>query len=272
VRALQMSALAAAVALALGGCSRQPPPMQPVPPCIDLKGAPCMVQPDVSHPASWVPDREDVRMHRRAKRHKRPHRHVDARHAAASAKPAAPQPVPTVVEASAPQAVTSPPSFEQPETRAASNAPAARVGGATVQEQVAVATALAERITALSALPVPIARQSNKEQQDTTAPREAAAPTRLVAVLMVRPGVRAIPELRGRVIAIDERYILVHDKVTAAIAAAGASEVQLMQGQGTAINRLTNGEVAAAVVALVVPEAADAFPEIAGFRIFRVPL
>jgi hypothetical protein len=89
---------------------------------------------------------------------------------------------------------------------------------------------------------------------------------------MVRPGVRAIPELRGRVIAIDERYILVHDKVTAAIAAAGASEVQLMQGQGTAINRLTNGEVAAAVVALVVPEAADAFPEIAGFRIFRVPL
>jgi hypothetical protein len=30
--------------------------------------------------------------------------------------------------------------------------------------------------------------------------------------------------------------------------------------------------VAAAIVALVVPEASDAFPEIAGFRIFRIPL
>jgi hypothetical protein len=30
--------------------------------------------------------------------------------------------------------------------------------------------------------------------------------------------------------------------------------------------------VAAAIVALVVPEAADAFPEIAGYRIFRIPL
>jgi hypothetical protein len=40
----------------------------------------------------------------------------------------------------------------------------------------------------------------------------------------------------------------------------------------TAINRLTGGEVPAAVVALVSPDAADTFPEIAGLKLFRVPL
>jgi hypothetical protein len=39
-----------------------------------------------------------------------------------------------------------------------------------------------------------------------------------------------------------------------------------------AINRLIGGEVPAAVLTLVSPEAAEAFPEIAGFKIFRIPL
>jgi hypothetical protein len=46
----------------------------------------------------------------------------------------------------------------------------------------------------------------------------------------------------------------------------------LSKGQTTAINRVACGEVPAAVLALLSPEAAQAFPEIAGFRIFRVPL
>jgi len=60
--------------------------------------------------------------------------------------------------------------------------------------------------------------------------------------------------------------------VRTAIAAAGAAEVGLSEGQTTAINRVASGEVPAAVLALVSAEAAEAFPEIAGFRIFRVPL
>jgi hypothetical protein len=60
--------------------------------------------------------------------------------------------------------------------------------------------------------------------------------------------------------------------VRTAIAAAGAAEVQVSKGQTTAINRVASGEVPAAVLALVSAEAAEAFPEIAGFRIFRVPL
>jgi hypothetical protein len=180
-------------------------------------------------------------------------------------------------EVSAPPAKwTPPPAVEQPETRAASNAPAsppANPANASVQEQVAVATALAERITALSRLPAPNAK--DKDQPGGAARIDAAVTppsNRLVAVLMVRPGVRAVAELRGRVVAIDERYVGAHDKVSAGMTAAGAPDVQLMQGQATAINRLTNGEVAAAIVALVVPEAADAFPEIAGYRVFRIPL
>jgi hypothetical protein len=54
--------------------------------------------------------------------------------------------------------------------------------------------------------------------------------------------------------------------------AAGAPQVQLSEGQGAAMNRLSNGEVPAAVVALVTPDAADKFPAFAGYRIFQVPL
>ena len=54
--------------------------------------------------------------------------------------------------------------------------------------------------------------------------------------------------------------------------AAGAPAVELSVGQATAIDRLVNGEVPAAVLALVSAEWADGFSEIAGFRIFQVPL
>jgi hypothetical protein len=63
-----------------------------------------------------------------------------------------------------------------------------------------------------------------------------------------------------------------NDRVRTAIAAAGATEVQLSETQPRAINRLISGDVPAAVLALVSPEAAEGFPEIAGFRIFRIPL
>ncbi|MCL8482718.1 MULTISPECIES: hypothetical protein [Bradyrhizobium] len=124
---------------------------------------------------------------------------------------------------------------------------------AKVQSEVTVAAELAERMTALRVPEVP-------------------ADTHLVAVLMARPNVRALADLSGKVIAIDERYAKSNAKITAAMNAAGASEVLLLEGQATAITRLTNGEVSAAVVALASPEAAEAFPKIAGFRLFSVML
>jgi hypothetical protein len=131
-----------------------------------------------------------------------------------------------------------------------------------VQDQVGVAAGLAERMTAIAAPRVAPTNDQAKVQPDA----------RLVAVLMTRPGIKTLSELRGRAVAIDERYVASLRRVATGMGDVGASDVQLLDGQSTAINRLTNGEVVAAVVALVSPEAADAFPELSGFRLFLVPL
>ena len=100
----------------------------------------------------------------------------------------------------------------------------------------------------------------------------AANPILLVAIVMAGPDIKSVADLAGKTIAIDDRYTASGTVVRTAIVAAGAPQVQLSEGQGTAMNRLNNGEVPAAVVALVTPDAADKFPEFMGYRIFQVPL
>ena len=114
----------------------------------------------------------------------------------------------------------------------------------TKQEQVTAATAVAERITAAAA----------------------------VAILMARPEIKSVPDLAGRSIAIDDRQSAFGGNVRSAMAAAGAAEVQLTTSQTKAIDRIIGGEVEASVLTLASPEAAEEFPEIAGFKIFRIPL
>jgi hypothetical protein len=97
-------------------------------------------------------------------------------------------------------------------------------------------------------------------------------PDLLVAILMVGPDIKSVADLTSKTIAIDDRYAASGSIVRTAIVAAGAPQVQLSEGQGTALNRLNNGEVPAAVVALVTPDAAEKFPAFAGYRIFQVPL
>jgi TRAP-type uncharacterized transport system substrate-binding protein len=89
---------------------------------------------------------------------------------------------------------------------------------------------------------------------------------------MARPEIKLVSDLTGQTIAIDDRYSASNGNVRTAIAAAGAAEVQLSEDQAKAIDRLISGEVPAAVLTLVSPEAAERFPEIAGFRTFRIPL
>jgi hypothetical protein len=97
-------------------------------------------------------------------------------------------------------------------------------------------------------------------------------PDFLVAIVMAGPDIKSVGDLKGRTIAIDDRYSASGGTVRTAIVAAGAPQVQLSEGQGTAMNRLSNGEVPAAVVALVTPDVADKFPAFAGYRMFQVPL
>ena len=155
-----------------------------------------------------------------------------------------------------------------PDSRPAGVA-AANSNTRTILEQVAAATALAEHVTAAAAVAAP-------EQKANTAEKTATAPPNdtdlLVALLMARPEIKSVSELASKNIAIDDRQSASSDSVRTAIAAAGAGEVQLSEGQTKAISRLISGEVPAAILTLVSPEAAEWFPDIAGFKIFRVPL
>ena len=89
---------------------------------------------------------------------------------------------------------------------------------------------------------------------------------------MTRLNVTALSDLTAKSIAIDGRFAAAAGVIRTAMVAAGATEVQLSEAAPTAVDRLANGEVPAAIVALASPDAADAFPDVTGFRIFRVPL
>jgi len=121
----------------------------------------------------------------------------------------------------------------------------------------------------------PAQQREQREQRSELAAFQssnAGKPDLLVAIVMARPDIRSVADLGGKTIAIDDRYAASGGIVRTAMVAAGASQVQLSEGQGTAMNRLSNGEVPAAVVALVMPDAADKFPQFMGYRIFKVPL
>ena len=122
----------------------------------------------------------------------------------------------------------------------------------TTQEQVAAASAVAERMSA---------------------PTLDASLDALVAVVVAGTDVKSVSDLAGKTIAIDDRYSEQSiRRIRTAMVAAGALEVQLSTGQTTAINRLVGKEVPAAVVGLVSVSAADSFPELTRFKIFQIPL
>ena len=144
----------------------------------------------------------------------------------------------------------------------------------TIEAQVSAARTLAERLTiaATAAAPEMKANKADKSGRPVTSGRGNGDTDLLVAVVMARPDIKSVSELTGKTIAIDDRYSGSNGSVRTAIVAAGAPEVQLSEGQTTAINRVVSGEVPAAVLALVSADAAEGFPEIAGFRIFHIPL
>ena len=149
-----------------------------------------------------------------------------------------------------------------------------------IEAQVAAAIALAERVTAATAPPSPDTKNRDGSSRlqtlvagNTEKPGSASANDKdlLVVVLMARPDIKSVFDLTGKTIAIDAMFPASNGTVRTALVAAGASSVQLSEGQATAINRLVNGEVPAAVLALVSVEAAEGFPEIPGFRTFTFP-
>jgi hypothetical protein len=153
----------------------------------------------------------------------------------------------------------------------------------TIQEQVAAATAVAELMTVATLVPAPEPKANNKDRSDhsetvlrgdveTTAPAQPNKMDLLVYLLMARPEIKSVSDLTSKIIAIDDGFSASSGNVRIAIAAAGAPEVQLSNSQTKAIDRVISGEVPAAVLTVVSQEAAEGFPDIAGFKIFRIPL
>ena len=110
--------------------------------------------------------------------------------------------------------------------------------------QVTAATAVAERLTAAAT----------------------------VAIVIARPDIKSVSDLTGKAIAIDDKLLDSSRDIEIAMTAAGAREVRVNQPEGTPSEPVIDGAVPAAVLTLVSRDAADAFPEISGFKIFRIPL
>ena len=167
-------------------------------------------------------------------------------------------PAPPKAPAAAPQPVTT------PAPRAAS-APADGNGAASASaqppERSEVTRSIQQEVAAASA---------DAERSNSGATADDAEG--LVAVLMTRLNITDVSDLTAKRVAIDGRFAGSAGMIRTAIVAAGATEVQLSEATTAAIDRLANGEVPAAIVALVPPEAADVFPDVTGFRTFRVPV
>jgi hypothetical protein len=93
-----------------------------------------------------------------------------------------------------------------------------------------------------------------------------------VALLIVKDGTLSIPELARKTVALDSDLSGSDAAIRTALAAAGATEVQLSEDQAKAIGRLLQDEVPGAILGLVLQNAAESFPDVDGYRIFRIPL
>jgi hypothetical protein len=148
----------------------------------------------------------------------------------------------------------------------------------TIQEQVVEATGMADRVTAMTLERGAPSKSGNQGMErgdggatDKTASGSPIDPDNLVALVLASPEINELSDLNNRNIAIEEKQSAASGSVSAALMAAGAAEVQFSQAQTGALDRLISGEVPAAVV-LASREVANLFPEVEGFRTFRVPL
>jgi hypothetical protein len=141
-------------------------------------------------------------------------------------------------------------------------------------EAVAVAIEPERRVKSEIALQPPdfVGAASTKASEiGKTAPVSPDDQDNLIALVLVSPEINSLSDLNNKSIAITQKQSASSGRISAALMAAGAAEVQFSEVKASAIERLIDGEVPAAVV-LASREVANLFPELAGFRTFRVPL
>jgi hypothetical protein len=158
----------------------------------------------------------------------------------------------------------------QPAEAPASKAPISEVKPEVKSEVVLPPPATLE-VAAAPAAPAPVTASNKAREIGKTASASPDDPDNLVALVLARPEINSLSDLNNKNIAITEKQSASSGRVSAALMAAGAAEVQFSEVKASAIDRLISGEVPAAVV-LASREVANLFPEVEGFRTFRVPL
>jgi hypothetical protein len=149
----------------------------------------------------------------------------------------------------------------------------------TIQQQVVEATGMVDLVTAIGTGREAANKSDNPgteagEANDTGKAASGSADSldNLVALVLARPEITSLSDLNNKNIAIEEKQSAASGSVSLALMAAGAAEVQFSEAKAGAIDQLISGEVPAAVLTLASREAAEWFPDIEGFRTFRVPL
>jgi hypothetical protein len=135
-----------------------------------------------------------------------------------------------------------------------------------VEKQIEAATALAEKLT--------LAADHDADQPaDKSLGNAVGKDTlRLIALVLARPDIKSMSDLAGKIVAMDERHGGSDRDVRTALVAAGAFNIEIRDGGNNAVSQLVEGQVPAAILTLASQDAANAFPAIAGFSLFEVPL
>jgi hypothetical protein len=173
-----------------------------------------------------------------------------------SATPPAPRSNPRVADA------------RQEQDLAARQVTQATVGSPSLalEHQIQAAATVAEQFT--------LAAMDTVHASDNLPPNGATSGDkfRLIALVLARSEIRSLADLAGNDIAVDGRHLGSDREVRTALVAAGASAIRIRDEGSNAVKRLVEGQVPAAVLTLVSQDAAKAFPNIAGFKLFAIPL
>jgi hypothetical protein len=150
-------------------------------------------------------------------------------------------------------------------------APVSKVPAPEAKAAVVLPPPATLEVAAAPAAPATAIASSKAREIVKAASATPGDPDDLVALVLTRPEINSLSDLNNKNVAITEKQSASSGRVSAALMAAGAAEVQFSEVKASAIDRLISGEVPAAVV-LASREVANLFPEFEGFRTFRVPL
>ena len=173
-------------------------------------------------------------------------------------------------ESANPPAQTAAIAAPQPAEAPASKPPAPEVKP-EAKAEIALPPPATLEVAAAPAAPAPAVAPGKAREIAKAASASLDDPDNLVALVLAGPEINSLSDLNNKNIAITEKQSASSGRVSAALMAAGAAEVQFSEAKASAIDRLINGEVPAAVV-LAPRDVANLFPEVDGFRTFRVPL